>query len=132
MAETVMNTEITYMYRDADNYKVCHSVVLSGMLTEAGLLKISSKLEMGGDFIPSQVGLPELQGFLGDLSSADDVWHEWVDAVHTEEAVDFPLTVDQLVERFEVLEGWDAIEAAKKLGLDEIEEEDDEEDEDLE
>lgn len=110
-----MNTKITYMYRDADNFKTYNTVILSGMLTEAGLLQISSKFEMGEDFIPSQVGLPDLQITLGGDLGSDHVWHEWVDAVHTEEAADFLLAVEQLVERFEKLEGWDEIKALESL-----------------
>ena len=54
-----LNTRINYLYRDADNYKMHNSCVVSGEITEAQAIEIMSCLDSGEYFIPRQVGLPE-------------------------------------------------------------------------
>ena len=81
------NTALTYLYRDADNYKATRTVILSGALQPGDLEKIFSGLDDGLWFIPSQVGLDDLQGDLQQYDTdqrldsdgcnpSDRVWHE--------------------------------------------------------
>ena len=52
-----INTRISYLYRDADNYKMQNSCVIMGVITEAQIAEIISCLDCGEYFIPRQVGL---------------------------------------------------------------------------
>lgn len=54
-----MNTCISYLYRDACNYKIHNEVIINGVLTSAQIDSIMDCLLDGEYFIPSQVGLPE-------------------------------------------------------------------------
>lgn len=54
-----MNTKITYLYRDADNYKMENQCVISGELSRKQIKKILKCCDLGEYFIPLQVGLPE-------------------------------------------------------------------------
>ena len=54
-----MNTKISYLYRDADNYKMHNKCVIAGTLTTEQTRTIKDCCEMGEYFIPRQVGLPE-------------------------------------------------------------------------
>ena len=54
-----MNTKISYLYRDADNYKKVNECVFAGALTAEQICAIKDCCDMGEYFIPSQVGLPE-------------------------------------------------------------------------
>lgn len=71
------NTEVFYQYRDASNYKQAERVVFAGRLTADELIAVMTNLDNGQWFIPSQVGLPDLQGrWGGRLYEDDHVWHE--------------------------------------------------------
>ena len=52
-----MNTKISYLYRDADNYKMHNKCVIAGTLTTEQTRTIKDCCEMGEYFIPRQVGL---------------------------------------------------------------------------
>ena len=54
-----VNTKISYLYRDADNYKMRHEVVIAGSMSEEQEKAIEDSLDEGVYFIPSQVGLPD-------------------------------------------------------------------------
>lgn len=56
-----MNTKITYLYRDADNYKQFNEVIVNGCLTEEQKRKIISCLNSKEYFIPRQVCFPEIR-----------------------------------------------------------------------
>ena len=96
-----LNTRINYLYRDADNYKMHNSCVVSGEITEAQVTEIMSCLDSGEYFIPRQVGLPEKRFDKLDLE-ADHCWFELnKDGFEsTEDASDVDMTVGQLLERF--------------------------------
>lgn len=66
-----MNIQFSYLYRDAWNFKKIHSVVLPGILT---LEQIEPFLREQTFFIPSEVGLPDLQEDI--FKSYDHIWHE--------------------------------------------------------
>lgn len=75
-----MNTLLEYLYRDASNFKQRGSVVVEGAIA---VKDIRHLLIDGEYFVPSQVGLPDLQhkfreqGF--DFPAEDDhTWHEIV------------------------------------------------------
>lgn len=53
-----MNTKISYLYRDASNYKIQNECIVRGLLTDAQIKAILDCRD-GDNFIPSQVGLPE-------------------------------------------------------------------------
>lgn len=82
-----MNTAFHYLYRDASNYKAGRTVVLEGVPTPDDLDAVRAALSDGEWFIPSQVGLDDLQGELQALDSEasrnadginedDHLWHE--------------------------------------------------------
>lgn len=66
-----MNTVFSYLYRDADNYKARETVVLTGAPRPGDFDVIQSALDDGCFFIPSQVGLPDLQEQLQQYDSPD-------------------------------------------------------------
>jgi hypothetical protein len=88
------NTATRYMYRDASNYKVARTVVFEGRFTDQQLADINDNLFDGESFIPSQVGLEDLQDVLReydtspqsleDPESADHVWHDITGFAHTD------------------------------------------------
>lgn len=115
------NTRIQYLYRDAGNYKQYHEVIVAG---ELEWKDIAGCLDEGNLFIPSQIGLEDIQlmweekGFA--FPTEDD--HVWCEI--EEDGIDYtflPPTVDvtaqQLVEQFQFVQKWDVAEAAKRLGL---------------
>lgn len=66
-----MNTKFSYLYRDAWNYKKFHSLILLGVVS---LEEIEPFLREHTFFIPSEVGLPDLQEEV--FKSYDHIWHE--------------------------------------------------------
>lgn len=68
------NTRVSYLYRDASNYKSWNEVILAGTLTKEQVRTIMSLCDSGEYFIPSQVGLPEVR--FSDISEDDHVWFE--------------------------------------------------------
>ena len=55
-----MNTKLSYMYRDANNYKQWEEIVFAGVLKDEEKLK-KIKFIDGEFFIPGKVDLPDLQ-----------------------------------------------------------------------
>lgn len=126
-----MNTKISYMYRDADNYKTHREEVLDGVLTAAQIRYLLN--ESGGEgFIPSQVGLPDLQVELMSYdpdygeegyapfgaNGSDHVWHEITEIKQTDEEVTTKVSASQFYKSFvaAVKDGWDVKRAEKALG----------------
>ncbi len=70
-----MNTKISYLYRDADNYKMHNKCVIAGTLTTEQARTIKDSCEMGEYFIPRQVGLPERRFDRYD-PAVDHCWFE--------------------------------------------------------
>lgn len=104
------NTQITYMYRDASNWKQFETVVLAGAMSQEDIDLIISKLEDGDLFIPEQVGLPRLQFRWPTLNEDDHVYHEL--KREDFEIVDLPptleITAKELVENFHNV-NWDIL-----------------------
>ena len=57
--ENKPNTEFSYMYRDAGNWKQYQDIIARGTLTESQVAKIFSACDEEGNFIPDDVGFPE-------------------------------------------------------------------------
>ena len=70
-----MNTKISYLYRDADNYKKVNECVIAGTLTTEQICTIKDCCDMGEYFIPRQVGLLERR-FDDYDSEIDHCWFE--------------------------------------------------------
>ncbi|ERT38347.1 MAG: hypothetical protein Q4F83_07870 [Eubacteriales bacterium] len=96
-----INTRISYLYRDADNYKMQNSCVIMGVITETQIAEIISCLDCGEYFIPRQVGLPEKRFDRFD-EEADHCWFELnADGFEvTEDISNIDMTVGQLLELF--------------------------------
>ena len=75
-------TILTYLYRDADNFKAHATIRLSGTLTPAETAEIFARCDSGTYFIPEQLRLPALQPALHAFShgptAADHALHELI------------------------------------------------------
>lgn len=103
-----MNTKISYLYRDASNYKMPNEVVIAGPITEHQISIIMDCLECRENFIPSQVGLPEER--FGEWTEDDHCWFELQRCGFeaTGEEPDVYITADELVGKFLEAKGnWD-------------------------
>lgn len=107
------NTKISYLYRDADNYKVYNECVIEGTLSEEQKKTILGCLDEGQYFIPGMVGMPAKQFDQWD-ESVDHPWFELDDCSFEETAA--PATVElkagDLVDAFVrcAAAGWQAPE----------------------
>lgn len=112
-----MNTEFIYLYRDHGNNKLTGRVVLRGRMAGSQIGKFLEKKEY---FIPSQVGLKDLQPGMRDFPLAQDdyVWHEIVSIEATSLAPTVPITSEELVARFAKTKGrWNIVAAEIRLGM---------------
>lgn len=110
------NTRVTYRYRDAGNCEQAHSIIVVGELAWKDIVQY---LDEGVYFIPSQVGLEDLQPhFRGGLTGSDHVWHQLreSDIELVDDAQTVPITAGELLERLRMAL-WDEIAAAEALGL---------------
>ena len=127
LAGRELNTRLTYTYADADNYKATETVVLAGEPALGDLDVIRDAMQEG--FIPSQVGLEDLQARLQAFDSAeraaeieadpsldpDHPWH-WIEAfigdgvdLTDEPASQYAPTLRELVIAFRDVEWNDVI-----------------------
>ena len=100
-----MNTEVSYLYRDAHNYKNQIAVVVAG---EVQFSDIAPYLSEDKYFIPVQIGLDGLNGYDAEI---DHPWHE-IDPDGfelTEAKPTIDLTAAELIANFKKAhqEGWD-------------------------
>ena len=113
-----MNTLIHYLYRDASNYKAHHEIIVRGEITFADLTPF---LESGEFFIPSQIGLPDLQAQLGQPTDDDHAWHHLTpeDFTPTPEPPTVKLTARGLRTRLRRAHatGWDVSAAMDRNGI---------------
>lgn len=105
-----MNTKMSYMYRDSDNYKDYTEIIVCGAITEEQIDRIIGKLSDKEYFIPEQLGLPANR--LDSYAYDPDVDHPYCELGRdsfelTEEEATEDLTVDELVAKFEAVEHWD-------------------------
>lgn len=94
-----MNTAISYLYRDAHNYKEFGEEVLEGELDEAQQQAI---LDMGEDFLPGYFDLPVLR--VGYNLEFDHIWHEVTEVYPTTSKPTVSLTAADFVEQVYRLE----------------------------
>ena len=109
-----MNTKFSYLYRDAGNYKFFKDVVLDGVLS---LDQLNPSLWESEYFIPSEVGLPDLQP--EPLTVDDHIWHE-IDAIeYTDDEPTTDISATSLVERFKISKknSWNQIKVYKRKGM---------------
>lgn len=117
-----MNTKIGYMYRDGSNYKQYNEVIIAGTLTQQEKNDIVKALDEGQYFIPSQVGLCDLQERMIAFPNDDDhVWHELniKDITETENEPTINHCFDhvrELAAQFKKVK-WNIEEAMKENGL---------------
>lgn len=104
----MVNTEFTYLYRDASNWKQFETIILEGEMSTEDIDLIMSRLEDEDLFLPEQVGLQRLQHRWGKLNEDDHAYHELnredikiVDLPSTT-----PMTAKELVENFRTV-SWD-------------------------
>ena len=115
-----MNTQVTYLYRDAANYKSSRVVVLEGELTRKEQLQVLTARHEGLWFIPSQVGLDDLQAQLTSFPDPDDhVWHELLEVTSVAVAADLELPTAQefLQQMLAAKDKWKVKETAEKYGI---------------
>ena len=96
-----INTKISYLYRDADNYKMLNECVITGTLTAEQARTIRDCCDMGEYFIPRQVGLPERRFDRYD-PEVDHCWFE-LDENSFSETTELPtvaITATELINRF--------------------------------
>lgn len=109
-----MNTKFSYLYRDACNYKKFNDVVLSGIIKKN---QIEPFLKDKMFFIPSEVGLPDLQDDF--FSVHDHIWHEFETIELTEEVANIELKASLLIRHFQKAfhDNWDEYSVFKRKGL---------------
>lgn len=109
-----MNTRIDYMYRDADNYKTFSYEIIAGELELGQIRPFLYEQEF---FIPSQVGLPDLQGSI--WTNADHVWHTIEGLFITVEQPTVSLDAKQLLRSMRKMnsEEWNLTEVFRQKGL---------------
>ena len=97
-----MNTKISYLYRDADNYKRYNECIVAGTLSANQICTILDCCDMGEYFIPGPVGLPDRRFDPCDPQADPGGLERWADSFS--EAIVPPtiaLTATELVNRFE-------------------------------
>lgn len=92
-----MNTKFEYLYRDAANYKQFGEVIIPGILKMKELRPFLRDQLL---FIPSKVGLPDLQP--KEWSIDDHIWHEVENLIETMEQASIGTTAHRLLECFRV------------------------------
>lgn len=114
-----MNTRINYLYRDADNYKMPNSCVVSGKISQDQIDTIIDTLDEGEYFIPHLVGLPEEKFDTYDPQSDHPFFELDADSFETTMArATIELTVESLVNAFIRQKGkWHYIEPDRALEL---------------
>jgi hypothetical protein len=112
-----MNTSLTYLYRDAGNWKQFKTIILRGSLSQEDKDTIQSKLRDGLYFLPEQVGLKSLQAHAHDLNELDHIWHEFdiSSVAPSEEKPTELITASRLVRNFQELEIWNEERAYRRL-----------------
>jgi hypothetical protein len=83
------------MYRDSANYKIHKNVILEGSLL---LEDMNPYLHEKEFFIPSEVGLPDLQP--EPLTVYDHIWHEILAIEETSKPSNCALNAQELIKRF--------------------------------
>lgn len=109
-----VNTKLEYLYRDASNYKEFKEVVIKGSLHKADLAPYLHEAEF---FVPSEVGLPDLQH--GKWSEDDHIWHEIESLTVVDEEHTLNISAVSLLHAFKQAsaKAWNEIFVYKRKGL---------------
>ncbi len=102
------NTRISYLYRDAGNYKQHNEVIVPGTFTPEQIEAIIGCLDAGEYFIPFQIGFPEER--FGSITEDDHCWFELcgVGFEATDAEANIDMTPDEVVAKFLEAKGnWD-------------------------
>lgn len=102
------NTRISYLYRDAGNYKQHNEVVVPGTFTHEQIESVIDCLYEGEYFIPSQIGFPEER--FEKITEEDHCWFELsrYGFDETDAEANLNMTPDEVVVAFIAAKGaWD-------------------------
>ncbi|MDR6218862.1 glyoxalase superfamily protein [Deinococcus soli (ex Cha et al. 2016)] len=112
------NTRLSYLYRDASNYKASSHVIVEGHLTWRAL---TPYLDDGTSFLPGQVDLAALQDRFGTGLDQDDdhVWHDVTGVEFTDRPPTDARDAQALLAAFAEAhaDGWDETEEMRHVGL---------------
>jgi len=103
------NVRLEYMYRDSSNYKAhAEPVIVAGPATDRDLERIRATLSADGHFICEQVGLPpaDFDGSAFGAWEDDHPWHELTGLELTSAPPNIPLSIEDLLMRFESVAVW--------------------------
>jgi hypothetical protein len=89
-----MNTEITYLYRDASNYKFFGSIVVAGRIEIADIEGCFFDSEF---FVPEAVGLPSL---VPEVTNEDDHLLHTIVAMESTDKPASPIFAANLINEF--------------------------------
>lgn len=110
-----VNTLVSYLYRDADNYKVNNECVIRGEMTEEQEKRIIESLDEEVYFVPACVGMPEEK--FGSETEADHPWFEWCGIEPTSRKPTLDIDAEELTARFEKAgNGWHEVRTAPNDG----------------
>lgn len=117
MVIPMANTQIKYRYRDASNYKAYpkDDIIVEGELTWSDF---EPTLHMGKIFLPSEIGLPDLQSQLENYPNEDDhIWHELIELESTQLDPTVEITANEFKTRLNSIaeNGWNESQAIEKL-----------------
>lgn len=105
------NTRVDYLYRDASNYKVHNTAVVSGTITDEQVKDIFAALSDGEFFIPAKVGLPEIDLVsLGYAPNEDDTDLFVLTSIGVDDSdPTIDMTADELYAAFLLIgpDGWE-------------------------
>ena len=90
-----MNTEITYLYRDAENYKKWNTVIINNLISMDDILPFLFEKQF---FIPSEIGFPDLNNH--KFRHYDHVWHEIFEVLPTSVTASLPIDAIMLIAAF--------------------------------
>ena len=119
--EPAINTKITYLYRDAENFKVWNDCVIPGAITPEQQKAILDCLDKGEYFIPHLVGFPEIKFGGVDDPDLDHPWFEMYasafEATHVSPTIF--VSAPELIEKFSMCKGhWEDLHALSTPGPD--------------
>ena len=109
-----MNTRFSYQYTDANNYKNFDDVIIAGHVSFSQLEPL---LHEGEFFIPSEVGLPDLQNL--PLTYDDHIWHTVTSVEPTEEKETVSIGAKHFLALFANVSknNWNEDKVYKKKGM---------------
>jgi hypothetical protein len=122
-----MNTKLSLIYRDADNYSASKDVVITGEITQQQIDKIKENLVDGCFIIAHQVGLPTPSENFGGMDNypnweIDHVYTMLFDGkptseqLHTAEVATIDMTIDELAKNISIT-SWDINAELNRLEL---------------